>query len=53
MLTIIKFIKHFIKLLFFIASPFLFLIIKLIKPFKIIRLIPVMTNRYGHLVTQS
>ena len=47
-------IKKILKLstlsLFYLLSPILFLLIKLFKPLKIIRIIPLLSNRYGHLV---
>ena len=37
-------------LTFCLFSPILYILIKLIRPFKIVRIIPLMSERYGHLV---
>ena len=36
-------------LVFFLLSPFLFILIIFLKPLIIVRITPIMTNRYGHL----
>jgi putative glycosyltransferase (TIGR04372 family) len=51
-LLIISFKKIIIKtlyFLFFLLSPFLFILIIFLKPIIIVRIVPIMTNRYGHL----
>ena len=45
-----KIIEFSVLLFFYFLSPILYIIIKLFKPFKIIRVIPLLSNRYGHLV---
>lgn len=45
-----KILKFLTFLLFYFLSPILFLFIKLLKPFKTIRITPLLSNRYGHLV---
>ena len=49
MSVIKKILKRLIFYFFLILSPLFFLIIKMISPLRIIRIIPVMTNRFGHL----
>lgn len=47
----VKYFQHFIKLFFFLISPILYFLLKITKIFKIIRITPVKTDRYGHLST--
>ncbi len=45
-----KIIRRLILSILYLFSPFFFIIIKLLKPLKIIRITPLYSNRYGHLV---
>jgi hypothetical protein len=45
-----KIIKYSMFLTFCLFSPILYILIKLIRPFKIVRIIPLMSERYGHFV---
>ena len=45
-----KILKFSTLLLFYFLSPILYIIVKLLRPIKIIRVIPLLSNRYGHLV---
>ena len=52
--AVTSFLKKIIKLFIFLTiclfSPILYVSIKLIRPFKIVRIIQLMSNRYGHFV---
>lgn len=43
-----KYLRHLIYLFSFLYSPFIYLLIKSLVLIRTIRIIPIMTNRYGH-----
>ena len=45
-----KLFKFSILICSYALSPFLFILIKVAKPFVLIRITPILSNRYGHLV---
>ena len=49
-MILIKTVKIIILIISYILSPLFYLFLKLIKPVKIIRITPLLSNRYGHLV---
>ena len=49
-MILIKTLKIIILIISYILSPLFYLFLKLIKPVKIIRITPLLSNRYGHLV---
>ena len=45
----IKIYRLILKILFTILSPIIFILVKILKPFVVIRFIPLLTSRLGHL----